>query len=161
MKINPWFIGIFIFTIWGCSGDNGSQSETATANQRRDVVEQLERLGFYKDLTPDLITKAKDQVVQTGHLFAGVPERVVCEPDIEDIEEGKARNYLQLALPTLARRGVTVTNIEEIFELQEQIQHILVVDGTHYVLSGPQSDDITINNFVSLLQGFLKVRYKG
>ena len=102
--------------------------------QRQLLVAQLADLGFYQYTPVDRVVQAQAHTIQTGELFTPVPERMLGQPDSEDIDEGQAATFVQQALPILALRGIMVTHIEEDWRPADPRLHTLTLNGELYVL---------------------------
>ena len=73
----------------------------------KELLDQLERLGFYRFMAPALIQAAMNEALQTGYLFSGETQREY-NADSEDLAEGGVLDLLGEMKSFLAREGVDI-----------------------------------------------------
>ncbi len=110
------------------------------AGERRQRLDRLEALGFYQYTPIENIARAKAYAEETGLLFKYVPERSLGDPDFEEIDEGKADEFLHQVLPILSLRGVTIKQIESDFYQSDPRTYALILDGLRHVLFRTSQD---------------------
>ncbi len=104
------------------------------AGSRRQRLDQLEARGFYQYTPIENIARAKAYAVETGLLFKYVPERFLGDPDFEEINEGRADEFVREVSPILAPRGVTIKQIESDFYQSDPRTYAIILDGVRHIL---------------------------
>jgi hypothetical protein len=130
-------------------------------NAMRQLVEQLEQLGFYKHTDLRLLADVKAEVIKADHPYReyrpyrNYDEQEEQEPlkriywiDLEDINEGGVKEVLLGIQPFLQAEGVKISEIEEEFQSGINTIHFVKIDGVTYPMLKQTEDgfyEVTID----------------
>ncbi|HZS44848.1 MAG TPA: hypothetical protein VFC63_07065 [Blastocatellia bacterium] len=123
------------------------------------LLDELERLGFYKYTSPDQVEKVKAESIKTGYLFGEMTGRDYIA-DSENLAEGGVKTFLNSLAPFLKDQDVTFNTIEEDFNVEGS--YTVIVEGESFVMY--TEDELSTGNFwelttrraLSLVNKFLK-----
>ncbi|MFO1452000.1 MAG: hypothetical protein U1F61_27800 [Opitutaceae bacterium] len=94
------------------AGVSGFQERAVRNNTR--FVEQLDALGYFRQLAPDQIAARKQAFLREGWnaLFSGPPHRLM-PADAEDLTEGGMAEFFRLVQPFLVAEGVRLPEVRD------------------------------------------------
>jgi len=82
----------------------------------KELLDQLEKLGFYRVISPTLTQAAMNEALQTGYLFSGETQREY-SADAEDLAEGGVLDLLGKMKSFLTREGIDVSKVTQDFNI--------------------------------------------
>src|SRR6185369_15967185 len=94
----------------------------------KELLDQLERLGFYRFMSPALTQAAMNEALQTGYLFSGETQRDY-NADSEDLAEGGVLDLLGKMKSFLTREGVDIGEVTQDFETDG---YSVMINGEEY-----------------------------
>lgn len=95
------------------------------------LLDQLEKLGFYRYATPGQVSELKAEAAKTGYLFGGEGARRDYMADSEDLAEGGVKRFVDEILPLLEELGVRGVTLEEDFGEEG---YLVFVNGIRLVM---------------------------
>lgn len=92
----------------------------------RQLIEQLDQLGFSKHINLNLLAEVKAEAIEVGHPYCAYhpyfdeqpePLKKIYRIDLEDIVEGRAKEFILKIQPFLKAEKVYISEIEAFVEL--------------------------------------------
>lgn len=164
MAYRPGIISLVLISVSllaGCgksdpsTGASGFQERAARNNAR--FVEQLDALGYFRQLAPDQMAARKQAFLREGWnaLFSGPPHRLM-PADAEDLAEGGMAEFFRLVLPFLSSEGVRLPEVRD--ELGSAGYVFYVGDIPHVIYSREEKVRETNDEQPGLTRGLSMAR---
>jgi hypothetical protein len=124
----------------------------------KQLLDDLERLGFYKYTAPELVESAKAEAIKTGYLYSEPTHRDHFA-DSEDLAECGVRMFLQSIGQFLKDQGVVFSSVEDDFDFGDS--YSVIVDGARFVMyteeegAAQNSWELTTRRALSLVNAYL------
>ena len=111
-------------------------------NDITSLINDFERLGYYKYTDEEKILRIKNESIKAGYLFGWEETYRDFHADGEDLAEGGVGQFFNELEPFLLKQGVQITQISEDFN---ELGYRIEVNGTLYTIYDQQeleSEDI-------------------
>ncbi len=115
-----------------------NQPPTRATAAMRELLDELDRLGFYRSCTPAAVAAARARALADGYLFEIETSRTFFA-DAEAIAEGGVGDFVEGGRPFLDRAGVAVPRIVEVPAEPDYVVRVGDVDHTIYVATQADS----------------------